>query len=216
MNFNKTHGSAIPKTHLNSPMTIDNLLEINKKFLGGGMSQNYAAIYFFEYYIQAYDFEYIVEIGSQKGALSLFFANMAGSTERFYFETYEINKKRDWYTREHEGVGHWFESIERCSPYFKSIEADIFDNKVIEHIKTKINESKKCLIFCDGGNKVKEFNVYSDFLKPNDNIIVHDWGSEIGLLQIGSVMQKNNIQIHEPFSRYCSDLKTKLMPFIKV
>ena len=216
MEFNNKHGCTIIKQHIDKPMVVNNLLEINKRFLGGGMSQNYAAIYFFEHYIQAFDFEYIVEIGSQKGALSLYFANIAAATEKFYFETYEIDKKACWLNREAEGVGHWFEQIEKISPYFKSIEANIFDNHTICHIIDNIVQFKKVLIICDGGDKPKEFSVFAPLIKINDHIIVHDWNHEIYFNQISNICEQQKIIIHKPFDQYCTQLNTLLMPFIKV
>ena len=38
-----------------------------------------------------------------------------------------------------------------------------------------IENSGKVLVLCDGGNKVREFNIISDFLKPGDVIMAHDY-----------------------------------------
>ena len=126
----------IPKgIYKNKNITVDNMKQINQKFFGGGMSQNYFAIPCLEYYWDTHRFEYIVEFGSQKGALSTYFANLASVTEAFFFETYELFPDKDWYTREHEGCGHWFEKIAEISPYVSCHHKDTFSEEVIEHIK---------------------------------------------------------------------------------
>jgi hypothetical protein len=35
------------------------------------------------------------------------------------------------------------------------------------------------IILCDGGNKINEFNLLSEFLKPNDFILAHDYCSSL-------------------------------------
>lgn len=208
------HGSTIDPQHGPRPITPSNLLEINKRFMGGGMSQSYAAIYIFEHYIQLNDFDYVVEIGSQKGALSLYLANMACSTERFILHTYEIDKQKDWYSRPNEGVGHWFEKIAGISQLVDSFEDNIFSTDA----QTRITETmvdKKTLIFCDGGDKLLEFKIYAPFIKKGDRIMVHDWGHEIGHQHVEPTMTQENITFDHPFSEWCTQLQTQLMPFKK-
>ena len=38
-----------------------------------------------------------------------------------------------------------------------------------------ISNGGKTLVLCDGGNKINEFNFYSDYLKNNDMIMAHDY-----------------------------------------
>ena len=118
--INTIHASSdlIPKQiYKDKPLTLDNVRQINQKFMGGGMSQNYLAIPWFEYYFDTHNFEYMIEFGSQKGCLSTYFANFAGITEQMFFETYEFNPDKDWSTREYEGCGHWYEKLADLSPY---------------------------------------------------------------------------------------------------
>lgn len=43
-------------------------------------------------------------------------------------------------------------------------------------IKELLKQSThNCLLFCDGGDKIKEFNTFVEFLKPNDFIFCHDY-----------------------------------------
>ena len=206
----------IPKgIYKNKNITVDNMKQINQKFFGGGMSQNYFAIPCLEYYWDTHRFEYIVEFGSQKGALSTYFANLASVTEAFFFETYELFPDKDWYTREHEGCGHWFEKIAEISPYVSCHHKDTFSEEVIEHIKDN-SEDMKTFIFADGGDKIKEFNTYAPLLKSGDCIAVHDWGVEIAWEPIKDVANANGFTYDEPFAATFGMLQTQIMPFRKI
>jgi cephalosporin hydroxylase len=208
------HGSEFGPTH-GRPITTDCLFEINKRFMGGGMSQNYAALYIFEHYLQLHDFDEVIEIGSQKGALSLFFANMAAVTERFRFSTFEINLCC-WYNRPGEGVGHWFDKLQKlCPEHIQMHNMDCFSDEAAKLVQELIKRGKT-LIFCDGGNKVKEFKHFVPMIKPGDRLMVHDWEHEIWMNDLVETMQQHNIVVDSPFDKYCTILKTWLMPFVKL
>jgi hypothetical protein len=196
-------------------ITIDDAKKINQLFLGGGMSQNYFALPIFEHYYDVNRFDYVVEFGSQKGSLSVYFANLASVTEGFFFETYELFPDTDWYVRENGGCGHWFDKLKEISPYVNSYHKDVFCDEVVEHIKDNIQDNRT-FIFCDGGNKIKEFHTYAPLLKSGDCIAVHDWGVEIGWEQIKDVANANGITYDEPFASTCNILKTQIMPFRKI
>jgi cephalosporin hydroxylase len=44
-----------------------------------------------------------------------------------------------------------------------------------EEITNFLSENKTNLILCDGANKIKEFNILSQYLKTNDLIMAHDY-----------------------------------------
>lgn len=215
--LNHEHASSdlIPKQiYKETPFTIDNIRQINQKFMGGGMSQNYFAIPWFEYYFDTHNFEYIVELGSQKGCLSTYFANFAGITEQCFFETYEINPDKDWNTRKFEGCGHWFKKLADMSPFVNYFHQDVFSNKTISHISENISQFKT-FIFCDGGDKVEEFKTYAPLLKTGDCIAVHDWGHEIHKAQIEQEIQNYGFTEDIPHSLSAVGLGTLIMPFRK-
>ena len=211
------HASSdlIPKEmYKDKPITLQNVVSINHKFMGGGMSQNYFALPWFEYYFDTHNFEYIVEIGSQKGCLSTYFANFAGITEKCFFDTFELYPEKDWNTREHEGCGHWFEKLAEISPFINFYHDDIFKNDSINHITENISQLKT-FVFCDGGDKIKEFNTFAPLLKKGDCIAVHDWGHEIALGNIQKAVTDNNLVMDEPFAHSATDFRTLIMPFKK-
>jgi len=177
LNFNKLHGNAFSENHFNFDVDCDALMSVNTRILAGGASQAFSAFKLLENLIVTEKPEYVVEIGSQKGGLSVYLATTACVSEQFLFHTFEINKTA-WYDRANEGAGHWFEKMETICPYCKSFEMNIFSeiarDIIIENIK-----KYKTLIISDGGNKPLEIQIYSQFLKPGDLIMGHDFGIEI-------------------------------------
>lgn len=193
---------------------IDDLKIINRRYMGAGMSQSYSAIYFFEYLYESFRFEYIVEIGSQKGALSTYFANLAGITESVFFDTFEINPNQDWYHREVEGAGHWFNKLVSVCPFIHSYHQNIFTKDSYHHIKSNVDQFKS-FIFCDGGNKIREFNLYSTILKSGDVIGVHDWNIEINNTDIQQAIEQCNLEPIINFNNSADQLGTNIQVFQK-
>jgi len=205
-------GRPFQKTFMN----LEDLKIINRRYMGGGMSQNYASIYWQEYFFEAHRFQYVVEFGSQKGALSTYFANMAAITEAFFFETYELEPQRDWYTREYEGCGHWYEKLAEISPYINYHHQDIFSDITFNHVKENMEQFERTYIFCDGGNKIQEFHMYAPLLKKGDRIAVHDWNLEIAYPHIQSTVEQCGLISDEPYASSATILGTTIMPFRKV
>ena len=54
---------------------------------------------------------------------------------------------------------------------------DIFENA--DEIIVLIQKPGITVLFCDGGNKVREFKTFAPHLKKGDIIAVHDWMTEI-------------------------------------
>ena len=57
---------------------------------------------------------------------------------------------------------------------------DCFSEKTSNEIKNLIlDKNKRVLLLCDGGDKNREFNTFSEFLKYNDVIMCHDYSDTI-------------------------------------
>lgn len=205
--FNKEHGTAISKNSFNVDIKLQ---EVNTRILGGGASQNFAALKLLEYYIAYEKPEYVVEIGSQKGGLSVYLGTIACATEQFIFHTFEIDKNKDWYNRENEGVGHWFEKMETISPFCKSIEGNIFSEEIFNFIKSYVDKYKT-IIICDGGNKPREISLYTEVLKTGDIIMAHDYNIEIN----DSHIDFGQLEEHQPFCKRFVEAKTLFKTFVK-
>lgn len=57
---------------------------------------------------------------------------------------------------------------------------DIFDNLFLKNIILPyIKKEGRTIVFCDGGNKIKEFNYFSTQIKDNDLILAHDYFTDM-------------------------------------
>jgi len=105
------------------------------------------------------DFDRIIEIGTHAGGLTLFLhENKRKNCELI---SYDINTD--------------FNKVpKKYNIDFRK--GDCFDKKILSEIKNLILEkTKKILLLCDGGDKNKEFNIFSEYLKPGDVIMLHDY-----------------------------------------
>jgi len=106
----------------------------------------------------------VIEIGTSKGGLSSLLsacvAQYGGE-----FNTFDVHKDGDYnqYPLHGNAQFHWM---------------DCFEPEGFEFITSLIEEPGKCFLLCDGGNKPKEFNIFSNFLKVGDVISAHDWIDE--------------------------------------
>lgn len=55
---------------------------------------------------------------------------------------------------------------------------DCFAEKSFNEIISYIQRPGKTLVVCDGGDKPKEFNIFSEYLKSGDVIIAHDYSKD--------------------------------------
>ena len=208
------HGSAILKEQ--KQLSIDDMLSLNHRMMGGGMSQTYSALYFLEYYIRDHEFSLVIEIGTQKGALSLYLANMAAVTEQFHFITVDITDK-DYRSRPDEGVGHWLDKLEEiCPDHIEVITDDCFSPHFTDMLSIGIKNDEKVLIFCDGGDKKRELDVFGGIIKTSDHILVHDWGMELYHHEVAGIVKSHNLEIVEPYYNWGVELRTLMCPFKKI
>jgi hypothetical protein len=102
------------------------------------------------------DFDTIIEIGTYKGGLTYWF---------------NLNKK--------EGAKVISYDIKDYKNFKENditfIIRDVFDEVSVSEIKNFIQNGGKTLLFCDGGFKNQEFNIFSKFLKNEDHIMLHDF-----------------------------------------
>lgn len=134
-------------------------------FLGMEMAQTAEEFGAWEVVLKDINFNRIIELGTWKGALStyllLYCKNRDAEFYTYDIKPYENNKFR-------KEIG-----LDKCFNL-----GDLFEVSVdIENI---IMQDGVTILFCDGGNKIKEFIEFSPFLKAGDIIVAHDWGTEIG------------------------------------
>jgi len=133
-------------------------------FLNIPVQQVPNALNVFQEFFENESFEYVIEIGTSYGGLSLFL-NEQSNIHNFKFITYDISDvriKKAW--------------LDNKIPFDYRIE-DCFSTNTSNFIITLLKENK-CLLLCDGGNKVKEFNFFSKFITSGNYIMAHDYSTD--------------------------------------
>ena len=126
------------------------------------MSQNFVAPVAWMLSIKRFKPSMVIEIGTCKGGLS----NLLSSVIQTYGgELHTLDIANGGYKNQYPLYGN--------STFHQW---DCFEH--VEDIKEWIQRDGQCFLLCDGGNKPKEFNLFSDFLKPADVIACHDWIDE--------------------------------------
>ena len=139
----------------------------NTYFLGYKTMQTWSALYMLENILDNnQNIKRIVDIGTGCGGTTLFFGlhMMVRNGQVLSFDIYERQLKG------------WSGLAEFLNVSF------INQNVFTEQSKTQIQKfikDDRALVFCDGGKKTSELNIFSKIIKPNDLLLVHDLGKEI-------------------------------------
>jgi len=131
-------------------------------FLGEQSGQSIAEMYIWE----TLDFERIIEIGTWKGGFSLYLYLLC------------LNKGKDFYT--YDIYDYEDSKLKKLLNFKKCFKRkNVFSGDVEKEIKELIQRKGKTILFCDGGNKKREFEMYSKHMKKGDLIAIHDWQVEV-------------------------------------
>ena|SRR3990167_10258490 len=152
-------------------------------FLGVKMSQASYIIPFWEKILFENDFRRIVEFGTYKGGLSLFFLLWC------------MQRKSAFYT--YDNMAHKYSRLGyglKLPQHFKKI--DIFKHE--KEIGEIIQRPGRTIVFCDNGDKPRELKIFSKYLKPGDIIGVHDFNTEVMENDIPSDLTIIGIETGEP------------------
>lgn len=131
---------------------------IKGTFLGRKMSQSDGAINLWEKTIARLRFKRLLEIGTYNGNFSHYLMLLC-EEKKADFETYDII---DYKNKKLTGNFH---------------QVDVF--AILSHLELFIKHSGQSIVFCDGGDKAGELRTFSQYLKSDDIIIVHDWNIEV-------------------------------------
>jgi hypothetical protein len=174
------------------------MTEVDIKFLNFEMGQNSLAVPTVDKFIRSIEPPtQIIEIGTGVGGFSVFLY-LSCLNHMTEFVTYDINPTRLMYR----GLFNKLNIDYRV--------ADVF-GEAKETIINTIQQKGTTVLFCDGGNKIKEFNTFAPYLKKGDYILAHDYAydksafddyikgkywndCEITLADISSVVDENNLK----------------------
>ena len=141
-----------------------NGLNMQTRFIGIKTAQSRNSFLLWEDFLRDKLFARIIEIGTYKWGMSLFFFLWC-KTRKAEFFTFDV--KFFPATRVVRLLG-----VIKCF-----CKADVFS--IEQEIGDLIKSDGMTILFCDGGNKPKELATFSKYLKKGDYICTHDWGTEV-------------------------------------
>jgi cephalosporin hydroxylase len=120
---------------------------------------------FFEFLLRNENFDTIIEIGTSLGGLTLIIDDVCIENNLVRnIHTFDYNYK-DFVDNNLKDRGISYYNMDEKTDEF------------IVSIKNLISTGDKVLLLCDGGDKISEFNYYSEFIKKNDFIMAHDYST---------------------------------------
>ena len=134
----------------------------DKRHLGFRMTQRPEVFMIFNYLFNNEQFKRVIEIGTHMAGFSLFLA-YCSFVRNMEFYTFDIKLKDSMPRKKVKDLNGNLNVI------------DVLSSEGILMIKQLIESSGRVLLLCDGGDKIKEFNTFSKYLKSNDVIMAHDY-----------------------------------------
>lgn len=131
---------------------------------GAFASQAPSALYWFGRFLEEMKPQTIIEFGTGEGALTCYMGLWCSSIFTFDISP---NLLRDW-TKD---LG-----FRLGIAFFQGDDGNVFDPKVRQLVQRHAGD--KLFLFCDGGDKKREFETYRPLLKAGDAVAVHDCGTE--------------------------------------
>jgi cephalosporin hydroxylase len=106
----------------------------------------------------------ILEIGTASGGLTLMIKDILNDLSmNTTLRTYDVEKK------------HYLNEGNDIEVIIKNVFNDQYDALIDNDVKDYINREGRTIVLCDGGNKINEFNILSEYLKDGDIIMAHDY-----------------------------------------
>jgi cephalosporin hydroxylase len=138
-------------------------------YLGHFAQQNPYAYEVFFNFLQSIKPTLIIEIGTGYGGFTFFLkqiCNDLGLSTRII--TYEI----------HNGFSYNFLKEVKIETKIQNIFGEN-NNEVDKEVISLIQQEGTCVVLCDGGNKIHEFNTLAKYIKSGDFILAHDYASTL-------------------------------------
>ena len=147
-------------------------LMFSQYYLGVRISQNDKAIPLFDEMFKLLEINLtpvsrIIELGTYHGGLSVFLG-LYCFMNNIKFITYDLEP--------------FVNNIEKVKNIFETLKIDYRVKNINEYKDEIITEIKKegmTLLLCDGGDKINEFNTFSQHIKINDIIMAHDYAKDL-------------------------------------
>jgi len=188
-------------------MRIESFIEMHEgKLFGLGMAHSFPSLFVFEWILNNYPLDYIIEIGTGGGGLSLYLY-FQFLVREMGFSTYDIEEK---YNKMVDARGNKTQynipKIQKniLTPHFNK--RDIFDKETISEIE-KILSENKTLLYCDNGRKPEVLKLYSKYVNPKSILATHDFGRAIKPFHVNALLRTLNFE-EIPISKFCDVYRT--------
>jgi hypothetical protein len=169
-------------------------------FLGQAAAQFYIDFYIWELFFLQYKIKNMVELGTGQGAGSLFFL-LQSIQKDFYFNTFDINTP-----------GYLTSPLAKLLCFEDHFyQGNIWEDQNDRIIYLLSNDNYPTLLYCDNGTKAKEADIFGRYLKPDDYLVIHDWGTEVTRGDISDLLKDfDEILVEE-----CNELGSLTKFFVK-
>lgn len=135
---------------------------------GHPFSQDWQDLFIWEMFFQTRPIKSLIELGTGNGGMSVFFAIQAFNRD-IKFATFDNQKFFDF--------SHGVAGLLGLNQMF--FHYDIFEDPGLTVLRDMILKTPHPLaLFCDNGDKAREWRTFGPLLIPGDYIVVHDWGTE--------------------------------------
>lgn len=164
---------------------------IEATYGGAWIQQTWTGLFMLEVVLTKYKPGVIIELGTGYGSLSRFFAMFAPVVT---FDIDYIKRIKEY-------------------PNITYYDLDVFCKKAQKIITELIESKRRVFLFCDGGDKGNEMNMYAPMLKKGDLLFAHDWKSAVHIGHITDMIVKlrpNPVAEQIQFD----ELKSRLVGFI--
>lgn len=160
-----------------------NLLFKRNPFLGRGNWHSMMEIFFLDHLLHVNRFNRIIELGGMQCGMTIIFGihalRMGAEVKTFDIRS---EPKDITYTKLKEVLPIEFHQM------------NVFGPEAHKLIRAYMEEGR-VLLYCDNGDKDREFNTYAPYLKPNDVIMAHDCGTrELKWKDIEETVVKYNLK----------------------
>lgn len=134
----------------------------------------------------------IIEFGTGTGGFTEFLALFAFNTGGRLI-TIDIHKKTEATKAR---VPRALRAVSRLGGKYWN--RDLYSAQTKAMVGAEIAKSKKVFLYCDGGNKALEIQMYADLLRPGDGVAVHDFGSEIHPADVAALLDTGKLESWNP------------------
>lgn len=122
--------------------------------------------------ISEYDPDIVIELGTKNGGFTEVIQNATKDSTKIF--TYDHIR---------------YKITGRFRSNVTFVVCDILTNPV-EDIVNICESDNKVLLYCDNGNKTREIELYSKYLKKGDMLGVHDWKTEVFYVDVKQYLER--------------------------